>query len=158
MSTLSQNEKITLENRGVEVRSDGSSSHFVFSTSGICWIFNYSYSGSERGGTSISLTLLKKLAAFQPIEKSWRSLKIKANALPVYDNNEYFEIVFYLEGSPPRSFLSFPPSISNVPRMLNVPCFEHGVLKIRNNQLVQIQFSEKEVIQLNNGEVVTVLK
>lgn len=154
MPTLSNKDQEMLAQRGISARNGAFGSEITLTSSGIAWLFNYLQS-SGNIGSMLTLTLLKDVAQFQPKKNSWRALRFKAVPIPVYDTN-YFQLVFYLEGSPPRAFHVFRPDISAVTRTFDVPHMEGGVFKIKNNQIVKIEFSDSETEQLANGNLLVV--
>lgn len=149
MSTLSNKDQEVLATRGISTHQGVFGSEITLTSTGIAWLFNYLSSSSNVGAT-LTLALLKEVAKFKPKDNSWRILKFKAIPIPVYDNS-YFQLTFYLEGSPPRAFHAFHPSISVISRTFNVPLMEGGAFKIRNDQIVKIEFSDSEVEQLKKG-------
>ena len=151
MPTLSNKDQEVLAQRGISARNGVFGSEITLTSSGIAWLFNYLQS-SGNVGAMLTLTLLKDVAKFQPERTSWRALRFKAVPIPVYDTN-YFQLVFYLEGSPPRAFHAFGPDISAISNTFDVPLMEGGVFKIRNDQIVKIEFSDSEVQQLSNGNL-----
>lgn len=149
MSTLSNKDQEILAKRGISTHQGVFGSEITLTSTGIAWLFNYLHSSSNVG-SMLTLALLKEIANFQPKDNSWRTLKFKAIPIPVYDTC-YFQLTFYLEGSPPRAFHAFHPSISAIPSTFDVPLMEGGAFKIRNDQIVKIEFSDPEVEQLKNG-------
>jgi hypothetical protein len=143
--TLSNKDQEVLAQRGVTAHNGAFGTEITLTTLGVAWLFNYLQSSGSIGST-LTLSLLKDLANFQPIN-SWRALRLQAVPIPVYDTN-YFQLIIYLEGSPPRAFHAFFPIISAVPKMFDVPLMEGGVFKIKNDQIVKIKFSDFEVGQL----------
>ena len=149
MSTLSNKDKAALASRGIFVTTRLSESEIGLTPVGISWLLNYLHS-SGKIGSSLNLKLLKDVAKFQAMKNAWRELRFMAVPIPVYSTN-YFQLTFYLEGSPPRAFLAFSPSISSIPEIFDVPHMQEGVFKTRNDQIVQIIFSAIEVEQLSKG-------
>jgi len=153
--TLSNRDNEILFRRGVTARNDHHGVHITLTPVGIVWLFNYLYS-SRNLGVTLSLALLKDLAKFQPEKGSWRALRLKAVPIPVYEGTEYFQLVFYLDGTPPRAFHAFPPSISAISSTFSVPLMDGGAFNVRNDQIVNIEFSDSEVEQLENGKLVII--
>lgn len=153
MPTLSNKDQELLAQRGISTHQGSHGTEITFTTSGIAWLFNYLES-SGNIGSMLTLTLLKEVAKFQPRNNLWRALRFQAIPIPVYDTN-YFQLVFYLEGSPPRAFHAFYPDVLVVPNTFEVPLMESGVFKIRNDQFVKIEFSDFEAKQLTDGTTVT---
>ena len=151
MPTLSNKDQEVLAQRGISAHNGVFGSEITLTSSGIAWLFNYLESSGNLG-SMLTLTLLKDVAKFQPQKNSWRALRFKAVPIPVYDTN-YYQLVFYLEGSPPRAFHAFRPDISAVLNTFDVPLMEGGVFKIRNDQIVKIEFSDPEAEQLSNGNL-----
>lgn len=154
MPTLSNRDNEILSQRGISARNEHHGVQITLTPMGIVWLFNYLYSSSNIGAP-LSLTLLKDLAKFQPKDSSWRSLRFMAVPIPVYEGSEYFQFVFYLNGTPPRAFHAFPPSPS-ISSIYSVPLMEGGAFKIRNDQLVNIEFSDSEVEQLKSGNIIVI--
>lgn len=150
MPALSNRDKDVLAQRGISAHNEAFGTEIALTTTGVAWLFNYLESSGNIGAT-LTLTLLKDLAKFQPRKNSWRVLRSQAVPIPVYDTN-YFQLVFYLEGSPPRAFHAFHPDISAVPNVFDVPLIEGGAFKVRNDQIVKIEFSDFEVALLANGK------
>lgn len=149
MPTLSNRDQEVLAQRGISAHNEAFGTAITFTTTGIAWLFNYLESSSNVGST-LTLTLLKEVAKFQPRNNAWRALRFQAVPIPVYNTN-YFQLVFYLEGSPPRAFHAFRPDISAISNSFEVPLMEGGVFKVRNDQVVMIKFSDYETEQLRNG-------
>lgn len=155
MPTLSNRNNETLSKRGITALNDHHGVHITLTPVGIIWLFNYLYS-SNNVGAALSLSLLKELAKFQPEKGSWRALRFKAVPIPVYEGSEYFQLVFYLNGTPPRAFHAFPPSISSITTIFSVPLMDGGAFTVRNDQIVNIEFSNSEVEQLKNGKLIII--
>lgn len=155
MSTLCNGDHEVLTQRGITANHDHYGVQISLTSNGIAWLFNYLNSTRQIGAT-LSLALLKELAHFQPKESDWRELRFKAVSIPVYHDSEYFQFIFYLNGTPPRAFHSFSPDVSSITTTLSVPMIEAGVFRIRNDQIVKIEFTESEVQQLKNGNIVIV--
>ncbi len=153
MSTLSNRDNEILLKRGVTASNDHYGVQITLTPIGIVWLFNYLYSSGKVGAT-LSLSLLKDLAKFQPEKGSWRALRFKAVPIPVYEGTEYFQLVFYLDGTPPRAFHAFPPGISSISTAFSVPLMDGGVFNVRNDQIVNIEFSNSEVEQLKSGKLI----
>jgi len=149
--TLSNKDQEVLAQRGISAHNGAFAYEITLTPSGIAWLFNYLES-SGNVGSMLTLSLLKDVAKFQPQKNSWRTLRFKAVPIPVYDTN-YYQLVFYLEGSPPRAFHAFRPDILAVQNTFDVPLMEGGVFKIRNDQIVKIEFSDSETEQLANGDL-----
>jgi hypothetical protein len=152
--TLGNKDNQILEQRGISAYNGAFGSEVAFTSTGIAWLFNYLYS-SGNVGSMLTLMLLREVARFRPKKDSWRVLRFKALPIPVYDTN-YFQLVFYLEGSPPRAFQAFYPSISSIPTSFDVPHMEGGTFRTRNDQIVKIEFSESEVERLAKGNLLVV--
>lgn len=149
MSTLSNKDQAVLASRGIFVTTRLSESEIELTPVGVAWLLNYLYS-SKKIGSSLNLKLLKDVVKFEAMKSTWRELRFMAVPIPVYSTN-YFQLTFYLEGSPPRAFLAFSPGISSIQQTFYVPRMEGGVFKTRNDQVVTITFSAIEVEQLSKG-------
>lgn len=150
VSTLSCKDQQMLAQRGISAEDGVFGVEITFTTTGVAWLFNYLES-SDSVGSMLTLGLLKGVANFRPRNNFWRNLRCQAVPIPVYETN-YFQLFFYLEGSPPRAFHAFYPSISVVSKIFNVPLMQSGVFKVRNNQIVKIEFSDLETEQLAKGK------
>nr|VFK66738.1 MAG: hypothetical protein BECKUNK1418G_GA0071005_110610 [Candidatus Kentron sp. UNK]VFK72207.1 MAG: hypothetical protein BECKUNK1418H_GA0071006_110111 [Candidatus Kentron sp. UNK] len=155
MSTLSIKDHEKLSLRGISAQDSpyGDGGVIITLTStGIMWLLNY-LSLSRKVGSILSVKLLKEVAKFEPEKEWWRRLIFKAVSLPVYDT-DYLQFVFYLEGSPPKAFLAFLPDLTSVPHTVDIPLSECGSFRVRDDQIVSIQFSESEVGKLSNGDLI----
>jgi hypothetical protein len=100
MPALSKSELTQLNQRGIEIEKGSSGTRYVFSLSGLFWLFNHlREKPATRRKQRLSIRLLKELASAS-IRPEWCQLRVKAMALPVYSEN-YFQLAIYLNGSPP---------------------------------------------------------
>lgn len=155
MPTLSNRDNDILSRRGIMVRVDGYGVQVTLTSTGVAWILNFMWS-SGNSGKKLTLSLLKDLAQFQAEKGVWRDLRFKAVPIQVYSEILYFQLVFYLNGTPPRAFLSFPPTISAIVKTFSVPFIDDGVFTIGHDQIVNIEFSDMEVEQLRAGGLIIV--
>ncbi len=155
MTTLSYKNHIALEERGIVTHSDHYGINITLRSNGIAWLLNYLYSARKIGST-LSLKLLKEVADFQPKEGAWRELRFKAVPIPVYGSDLYFQYIFYLNGTPPRAFHVFPPETTSIKGSLSVPATIDGAFKVRDDQIVNVKFTDVEVSQLQNGELILI--
>jgi hypothetical protein len=154
LKTLSNKDYEVLAQRGITADHDYYGVlHISLTSNGIAWLFNY-LDSSCRTGTTLSLALLKKLANFQLKGEAWRELRFKAVSIPANNDSEYFQFIFYLNGTPPTAFHSFPPIIPSITNIVSVPMIEGGIFRHRDDQSVNIKFTESEVQNLKNGNLV----
>ena len=154
MATLGITDHHSLAKRGITADNNHYGVRISLTSRGMAWLLNYLYSSNQIGAT-LSLALLKEVARFQPKEGEWRDLRFKAVPIPVYHGENYFQFIFYLNGTPPRAFHFFPPEISAITTTHSVP-MTGGAFHLRNDQIVDIEFTEPEVAKLKNGELIVV--
>lgn len=158
MSTLNNRDLDSLRLRGIHVESGHPEINITLSTYGVAWLFNY-LDISGLVGETISLKMLKEIAQFNPSEKQWRDLRFKSVTIPVYEDTVYFQLVFYLNASPPRVFHSFDPNSEAaklIQDILLVYPTVNGVFRVRQDQDVKIIFSKSEVEELKNGTLMSI--
>lgn len=108
MSILSSKDIGQLSLRGIERRQDAYGTQYYFSPSGLYWLFNTLYRRSSIGKKPLLTNELLKAVANAPVDKDWRTLRMKASELPVYTDS-VFQITFYLNGTPPRILQNTDP-------------------------------------------------
>lgn len=149
MPALSKNDLNQLKLRGIEVESGSSGTRYVFSLSGLYWLFNHLHEKPARSRKQrLSIRLLKELvsASVRPL---WSQLRVKAMALPVYSEN-YYQLAIYLNDSPPLML-----HILDLRREIEsqVPFLEHSsVLAPAEDTEVVWNISEDEREQLVAGK------
>lgn len=148
MAALSTKVISTLHLRGVEKRDDVHGAQYFFSPTGLYWLFNLLYERESNGRKFLlSNELLKSVATTSP-GKDWRSLRIKACELPIYDGSG-FQLAFYLNGTPPRMLHNSSPlnviggDISFIDRS--------GVLAAPSGTSVFLKLNEEEIQILSSG-------
>ncbi|WP_404419492.1 hypothetical protein [Marinospirillum sp.] len=150
--TLSNKDQVLLAERGISVESGVYGVKIKLISNGLCWLLNYLHSSGKQGSL-LSLKLLKDVAAFQKDSDSWRELRIAASRLPAYDT-QYYQLSLYLNGSPPKAFMAFPPNLRAVPRTFDIPHLEYGIFKIKGDQAANIALSASETELLENDGVI----
>lgn len=147
-----------LADRGVAIEEDRlvGGREITFSSVGMAWLLNY-LEQHQVSAPQLSWRFLVELAAFEPKPSSWRELRIKTAALPVYDGDEYIVYFYYLNGSPPRRLQMFRPS-KEVARngTIEYDADRKQPFRIRDDQLVLIQLTNAEHDALMAGEVLVV--
>jgi hypothetical protein len=100
MAALSKNDLTQLHLRGIDVESGSAGTRYVFSLSGLFWLFNHLREKPAKSRKQrLSIRLLRELVSAS-IRPEWRQLRVKAMALPIYSENHY-QLAIYLNGSPP---------------------------------------------------------
>lgn len=155
MPTLSNANIESLALRGVGVSQSGMGTHISLNSNGLMWVLNF-LDSSKNVDVAMTLSLLKSVAEFRPKASSLRELRFTAVRLPVYDDAEYFQFVFYLNGSPPKAMLVVPPEVSAITNKVSIPMSEGGAFRIRSDQIIDIEFSAEEIQQLKKSELVRV--
>lgn len=149
MPALSKNDLTLLQLRGIEVESGPSGTRYVFSLTGLFWLFNHLREKPAKSRKQrLSRRLLKELVSAS-IRPEWRQLRVKAMALPVYSENHY-QLAIYLNGSPPLML-----HILDLRREIEsqVPFLEHSsVLAPADDTEVIWKISEDERKQLVAGK------
>ncbi|SEJ42811.1 hypothetical protein SAMN05216201_108164 [Pseudomonas linyingensis] len=149
MPALSKNDLTLLQLRGIEVESGPSGTRYVFSLTGLFWLFNHLREKPARSRKQrLSIRLLKELVSAS-IRPEWRQLRVKAMALPVYSENHY-QLAIYLNGSPPLML-----HILDLRREIEsqVPFLEHSsFLAPAEDTEVVWKISEEERKQLVAGK------
>ena len=147
----------TLQTRGITIEEDKlfGARVVTFSSTGMAWLLNY-LAEHDLGSPALSWSFLAGLLSFEP-GGAWRDMRIKAAALPVYDDREYFVYFFYLNGSPPRQLHMFRPDGSKAEGgTIRYGATRDLPFRIAADQDVMIQLSEDEHSDLLKGAVVVV--
>jgi hypothetical protein len=153
--TLSKKDTKILADRGISIEVDDFGAIINITTTGVFWLLNY-FDKSKKCGKTISLKLLKDISNFQLDESFCRELRIKSISLPVDDEVNYFWVVFYLNGTPPRALQSFKTDCCSIPQKLSIPISNNGPLRIRNDQTAEIALSQEEINILKEGKIIVV--
>lgn len=151
MATLSTRDIEQLHRRGIEKRQDSFGTQYFFSPLGLYWLFNTLYGRNSQGKKPRVTNELLKAVANTPVDKDWRTLRIKAFELPVY-SGAVFQLAFYLNGSPPRLLQhtdTFHSIVGDI-RFLD----RSGVLGVVEGTEVLLKLTESECKSLTQGELI----
>lgn len=146
-----------LQTRGITIEEDKlfGARVVTFSSTGMAWLLNY-LAEHDLGSPSLSWSFLAGLSSFEP-GGAWRDMRIKAAALPVYDDRDYCVYFFYLNGSPPRQLHMFRPDGTKAEGgTIRYGATRDLPFRIAADQDVMIQLSEDEHSDLLKGAVVVV--
>jgi hypothetical protein len=154
MMTLSNKDNDVLFERGIRAYTDNYLDNIALSTTGIAWLLNFLYT-TNKTDADLSLNLLKELARFQASKGTLRELRFKAVPIPVYDgtHHDYYQLIFYLNGTPPKVFLAFD-LMSGIDSTFMAPSILGGSFKVKNDKILHLKFTDNEVEQLEAGQLV----
>lgn len=143
-----------LYKRGIIIKANPYGTTIELTTVGMYWLFNYLYT-SGNIGVQLSFSLLNRVAKVIPDVDSWREIRFKYTEIPVYQDQKYYQLTCYLNGSPPRAFHAFVPNNTEIHSIFDVPFVNNGVFKIKDDQIVQIHFADDEIKQLERGDLIS---
>lgn len=150
MTKLSSKDIGCLSLRGIERSQDVYGVQYHFSPLGLYWLFNTLYGQNSAGKKPRLTNELLKAVANTPVDKDWRTLRIKASELPVYDGSS-FQLAFYLNGTPPRLLQNTDPLISIVGNIRFLD--RSNVLGVVPGVEVFLKLTEQECESLMKGEL-----
>ncbi len=151
MPTLTQKNHDALFERGISTHK-GFYEHTIHLTpKGMYWILNF-INIKNPTNPKLSLAFLKEIADFNPQKTELRALNYTATRLNVYDDKIYYQLQFYLDGTPPRCITTFPPDILNIPTSFDISSTRNSRFETNKDYLTFITFSENEITNLENGE------
>lgn len=158
MSDLSEKSFRMLINRGFDlVTSYQRSITLEINTLSLAWLLNYINTCGGYGKT-VSLSMLRNISSAIISKDDWRDLRIKCLPVDVYDNDLYYQYVFYLNASPPKFFFSFYPDKSSVEEALELPHIDSMPFKLNDESMVTINFTEEQVNILKSGSTLVEMR
>jgi hypothetical protein len=149
---LSAHDYQMLEEKGIFYRIDMYGTRISITPQGLYLILNF-FLLNKNEKLSITRTVLKKLAKLPPKKDEYRELRCQFFKISCH-SHVYFLPTFYLNGTPPRTLLSLPPC-SSPSDSLEFPAGSRELIKVRNNQIIDIRFAEEELKKLEQGGVVS---
>ncbi|KAB7624309.1 hypothetical protein [Alkalilimnicola sp. S0819] len=150
MALLGTRDLGRLQERGIKLDTDGFGQIIEFTPTGLAWLLNFVYAASPQS-RAVTLGLLKAISGWAR-PPSWRELRYRAVECSVYDDAVYYNLMFYLNGSPPKLFSSLYPNATDVGTLV-VPASGLAGIRPRDNQEVRIMFSDAERQRLLAGDV-----
>lgn len=127
---------------------------FVFSTKGLCWLYNVLVVGKSVG-KMLSNELFKKLLTVNPDPKMCREMRIKILQVDVYDGKMYDQLTIYMNGSPPRYYTPFI-CINSVSKMFTWKKDENSPFLLDDDSIYDLLFTEQEYAALRAGETLKI--
>jgi hypothetical protein len=149
---LNANDHQKLEEKGIFYRIDMYGTRISITPHGLFFILNF-FLSNKNERREITRKTLKNLAKFVPNEDELRELRCHFFKMSCH-SHVYFLPTFYLVGTPPRMLFSLP-ACSSPENSLEFPVGNRELITVRNNQILDIQFTEEEIKKLQEGGVIS---
>ena len=149
MSVLTKTNITELRRRGFEIQNGSYDLRIAMNTIAMAWLLNHIYSQSKLG-VPLTLGLLKEVASTKIAD--WIEMRIKLIPIEVNDSITH-QLIFYLNGTPPRAFLSYPPSSRGFSSPYELTLNDCAPFKLGNNTIAHVLFTEQQQSALLSGEL-----